>query len=68
MRGFDRARENPTHRVAVGTTIAERSDLEVGVKWVSTSSRGGLKSGEHYSRPRLQEEECIKDSLFFYRQ
>ena len=51
MRDFDRSRENSTHPEALGTTIADRSDLEVGVKRSSTSIRGGLISGEHYTIP-----------------
>lgn len=49
MRGFDRSRENPTHTVALGTTITERADLQVGVQGASRSIRGGLISGEHYT-------------------
>lgn len=49
MRGFDRSRAISTHTGAPGTTIAERSGREVGVEEGSTTLRGGLKSGEHYT-------------------
>jgi hypothetical protein len=46
---FDRSRENPTHTVALGTTIVQRPDRWVAANSLATSARGGLKFREHYT-------------------
>jgi hypothetical protein len=55
MTSVDRTHENSTHTIAPEMTITERPDLEVGVTCVSGTIRGGLNSGEHYSREDCQD-------------